>query len=121
MAKIILVVDDDPLQRSLTNTFLSYKNYQVLEAGTAKKALAMLEEHQFAMILTDITLPGVDGVALTKEIRQRYSAAEMPIVILSSYSESQKQKIALDAGANAYLSKPINVQDLFKVIARLLK
>ena len=99
----ILVVDDEPPIRRLLRTTLGAHDYRVIEAATAREALAMLRHHQVDLVLLDLGLPDVDGLDLIAQVRRDNP---VPIVVLSSRGEEPAKVAALDAGADDYVTKP---------------
>lgn len=106
----ILVVDDIPEVRSMLIRALEWMGYGALEAPEGETALAQCERQMPDIVLTDIRLPGRDGLALTQHIRQRWP--ECPVVVMTGHSDEGSAIAALKAGACEYLKKPIDLNDL---------
>ncbi len=104
-----LVVDDDPVNARLVQFWLSDAGYQVTTVGTPRAALRMLRTRRFAVIVVDLLVPELDGLALCREMR-RLTAA--PIIMLSASHDPQHQLKARAAGADAYLTKPFDQETL---------
>ncbi len=105
----ILVVDDERQIRRMLNTLLGAHGYSVTEASTGQAGLAAAVEAHPDIILLDLGLPDIDGVEVTRRLREW---TQIPIIILS-VRESEREKIAaLDAGADDYLTKPFGVGEL---------
>ena len=105
----ILLVDDEPQIRRVVKTALTAQKYEVVEAGTGEEALDLLKEADPDLILLDINMPGMGGVAACREIRAISEAA----IILLSVRNSESDKITgLDAGADDYVTKPFSVNEL---------
>lgn len=109
----ILVVDDEPQIRRVMRTVLASNGYEAYEARTGEEALEVLREENPDLILLDMNMPGMGGLAACREIR---TVSEAAIVVLS-VRDGEKDKIAaLDAGADDYITKPFSVNEL---IARI--
>jgi two-component system, OmpR family, KDP operon response regulator KdpE len=105
----ILVVDDEPEIRRFLRASLRAQQYEVLEASNGTQALEVMAQHQPDLMILDLGLPDIDGVEITRRIREW---SQVPIIILS-VRDREKDKIgALDAGADDYLTKPFGVGEL---------
>ncbi len=114
----VLVVDDEPQIRRVMSVALSANSYQTYEARTGEEALKALREHNPDLILLDMNMPGMGGMAACREIR---AVSEVAIIILS-VRDSEKDKIAaLDAGADDYITKPFSVNELMARIRANLR
>lgn len=109
----LLVVEDDPAVRNLIATTLETHNYKFHTAPTGEAAILEAVSHNPDVVLLDLGLPDMDGVALIRKIR---SWSQMPIIVISARSEDTDKIDALDAGADDYLTKPFSVEEL---LARL--
>ena len=88
---------------------------QIMEAGDGGQAMALLREHQFDVILSDLAMPNADGLALMRELRASDSANRMtPVIVVSGRSTAQAVREARDAGANEFLTKPIAVRSVLE-------
>lgn len=114
----ILVVDDEPQIRRVMRTALAANGYQAFEARTGEEALETLREDSPDLILLDINMPGIGGMATCREIRAVSDAA----IIVLSVRDSENDKIsALDAGADDYITKPFSVNELMARIRANLR
>ena len=109
----ILVVEDDKPIRSLITTTLETQNYRYITAENGAIAILQAVTHKPDIILLDLGLPDIDGVEVIKKIR---TWSMMPIIVISARSDSKDKILALDAGADDYLTKPFSVEEL---LARL--
>ena len=109
---ILIIEDEESLRRFLVPT-LSGQHYQVLCAATATEGLAMARSHNPDLVLLDLGLPDLDGMAVLKELR---SWSRKPVVILSARNQERDKVRALDLGADDYLAKPFGAAEL---LARL--
>ncbi len=106
---LILIVDDEPAIRRLLVIALQTEGYKTIEAATGEEALAMTASYNPAMVLLDLGLPGIDGKEVLNRLREWYAR---PIMILSVRNSEEDIVVALDSGANDYLTKPFRVREL---------
>lgn len=118
--KTFLVVDDSATMRQLIClTLRRVKGCQVVEAADGVEAAAMLRSGSFDLVITDIKMPDMDGLALVKHIRQDLKLTDLPVVIITTKGEDGDRDEGLRAGANAYLTKPLSGPMLFQLIEQL--
>jgi two-component system KDP operon response regulator KdpE len=117
-AERILVVDDEPQIRRVMKTALASNGYEAYEARTGEEALESLRAHNPDLILLDMNMPGIGGMATCREIR---AVCEVPIIILSVRDTEQDKIAALDAGADDYMTKPFSVNELLARIRANLR
>ena len=118
-AKQVLLVDDDKNTRILLTEFLSTMGYRVLEAKDAKEAMKSVEIGSIDLVMTDLKMPGMDGIELTRAIRRM--EPDLPIIVYSAYRFIDTAPAALKAGANEYLAKPFLQNKIKQTVERLLK
>jgi CheY-like chemotaxis protein len=116
----ILVVDDFDDTRLLLRTWLERKGYHVIEAANGNQAVAMAESENPDLIIMDMEMPELDGLAATRKIRSLKVLENVPVVAVSAYGVHQFRREALDAGCNEYISTPFEPQDLENVIHSFL-
>jgi two-component system, OmpR family, KDP operon response regulator KdpE len=114
----ILVVDDEPQIRRVMRVSLSSQGYQVSEVKTGEDALDKIREEKFDLILLDMNLPGLDGLATCREIRE---GSDVAIIMLTVRSTEQDKVKALDAGADDYVTKPFSTPELLARIRAALR
>lgn len=114
----LLVVDDDTRIRTLLKRFLAEEGFRVSVAGTAAEARRKLTGLDFDLIVLDIMMPGEDGVALTKSLRDE---REVPILMLTALSETESRVTGLEAGADDYLPKPFDPRELVLRVNNILR
>ncbi len=114
----ILVVDDDARLRELLRKFLSDRGFRVTTAGNSAEAEARLGSLAFDMIVLDVMMPGETGIDLTRRLRQRNS---VPILLLTARNESQDRIAGLSSGADDYLAKPFEPDELLLRIQAILR
>jgi CheY-like chemotaxis protein len=116
----ILVVDDFDDTRLLLRTWLERKGFRVLEAENGNEAVQAAEVGHPDLIIMDLEMPELDGLAATREIRKVEQLAGVPIVAVSAYGAEQFRGRALDAGCNDYVSTPFDPADLERIISSLV-
>ncbi|MBF0496836.1 MAG: response regulator [Deltaproteobacteria bacterium] len=119
----ILLVEDNLVNQKLALVLLERHGHTVVIAGDGQKALAAWEKEPFDIILMDIQMPVMDGLKATAAIRahERQTGRHIPIVAMTAYAMTGDKQRCIDAGMDDYLSKPINIQELYQVIARTTK
>lgn len=116
----ILVADDDPDIQSLVVLRLERSGYRVLRASDGEQALELaLREHPDLAVL-DITMPKLDGLEVTRNLRAHGDTSEMPVILLSARVQEEDVANGLDAGATDYMRKPFSPQELGARVASLL-
>lgn len=114
----ILVVDDEREIRRCLELSLEEKGYTVLAAESGEKALDLLKLGSADVAIVDLLLPGIDGIELTKCIRQR---STLPIIILSAIGDDKKKVEALETGADDYVTKPFSIEEVVARIRSVLR
>jgi two-component system, chemotaxis family, chemotaxis protein CheY len=115
----VLVVDDDARMRQVLARLLRTVGFdRVDEASDGQEALTLLAESHPDLILTDNQMPRMDGITFTRQLRA--AGDQTPIMMLSGHGDSHQVIIAIRAGVNNYLPKPINAEILFEKIAQTL-
>jgi len=110
---VVLVIEDEPQMRRFLKASLESHDYGLVEAGSAREGLAQATGRNPDVILLDLGLPDLDGIELTRRLREW---ARTPIIVISARGREQDKIAALDAGADDYLTKPFGVGEL---LARL--
>ena len=119
--RTILIVDDFDDTRLLLRTWLERKGFRVVEAKNGKQAIATAASDRPDLIIMDVEMPELDGLAATRRIRELKNFAAVPIVAVSAYGADQYRGHALAAGCNEYVSTPFEPDDLERLIRALLK
>ena len=115
-----LIVEDHSDSREFLSVFLEGLGYAVLAAEDGKEALRMVASHPVSLILTDLSLPLMDGVELVRQVRRsKHNGDDPRIVMLSAYDRNEYVASALDAGCDAVLTKPVDLDKLESVLASL--
>ncbi|MCC6648405.1 MAG: response regulator [Polyangiaceae bacterium] len=117
-----LIVEDSPMMRQLLVFALArVKNLKVTEADDGVDALRKLATAKFDIIITDINMPIMDGLKLVKRIRSDAQHKDTPIVIITTEGSQEDRQRALQLGANAYITKPIQAPQVIAKVKELLK
>ena len=116
---IIVLADDSIFQRMMTRALLEGEGYQVLEAADGREVVELVKLTHPDLVVMDVAMPSMDGVSATRRIRGGAAAtATVPIVFLSALSASGDRDMALAAGGDDYLVKPISDRELLTVVRR---
>ncbi len=107
----ILYIDDDPVNRSLVNRLLTNYEFQVIEAESGLDGIAVARKERPHLILMDINMPGLDGHETTTRMRSIPALEQTPIVALTARTTRGERELALAAGCDGYISKPIDIDD----------
>ena len=119
--KNILLVEDNAVNRRLAGFLLRSQGYQVSEATTAQEAFDCLKNERPDLIVMDIQLPGMDGLEITKELKDQPATAGIPVIAVTSYAMKGDREKALAAGCSGYVTKPIDKTIFLAEISRHLK
>ena len=120
MSKKILIVEDNPQNMRLIEMALSAESYFLLEATNGEEALEIAKKERPDLIIMDVQLPKMSGLEVTRKLREIPEFTQIPIIAITAYAMKGDEEKALDAGCNAYLSKPIRARELPNVIAKML-
>lgn len=113
---LILIVEDNLVNQKVIRGLLRRKGYRMETAADGSQAIAMMEHHRFDAILMDVQMPIMDGLEATRRIREVERWRQIPIVAMTAHAMSGDKERCLAAGMDAYLSKPVNSGDLFRVL-----
>ncbi len=116
---VILVVDDDPEIVSFLKRGLTYEGYTVDTASDGAEALAKVREREPDLVVLDIMMPGIDGIEVSKRLRQ--GGSEVPVLMLTAKGTVSDRVVGLDSGADDYLVKPFSFDELLARIRALLR
>ncbi|WP_238029004.1 MULTISPECIES: response regulator [unclassified Photobacterium] len=118
---LILVVDDEPVNLQILNNFLRLAGYRVKTADSGHQALEMVHQQRPDLILLDIMMPEMSGYEVCSTLRKQYSIFELPIMMLSALGQIQDRIKGFECGANDYLTKPFNKEELIARIQAYLQ
>jgi two-component system, cell cycle response regulator DivK len=116
----ILVVEDNPANMKLTTMLLISAGHDVLSAVDAETGLRLSRGEQPDLILMDIQLPGMDGLAATALLKHDPATASIPVIALSALAMKADEERSQTAGCDAYIVKPLRYKELYAVMERLL-
>jgi CheY-like chemotaxis protein len=116
----ILVVDDNTANATLVSYLLSRRGFEVRIAVDAEQALASLEEFKPQLIMMDIQLPGMDGLALTRRLKADPRFSDIIVIALTAYAMKGDEERTRAAGCDGYVSKPIDTRTLPGLIAEFM-
>ena len=116
----ILVVENEVSNRILIERVLSTRGYRCISASNGLEALTILDSEQVDLILTDLSMPILDGYRATQLIRARPNMAHVPIVAVTAYALNDESEAAMQIGCTEYLTKPFKPRQLLEVVDRLL-
>ncbi|MFA6283358.1 MAG: sigma-54 dependent transcriptional regulator [Desulfurivibrionaceae bacterium] len=115
----ILVVDDEPSMREFLTILLDKNGHAPHAAASGAEALALLQQHQFDLIISDIRMPGLSGLALLENVKQQ--DLSVPVVLITAYASPEDAVLAMKNGAYDYITKPFKVDDILSVIKSALE
>jgi DNA-binding NarL/FixJ family response regulator len=119
--KRLLLIDDDPNLILLVKDYLEFRGYEVLTADNGKEALHLLSQNLPDMIICDIMMPEMDGYALIENVRQDQRTSWIPVLFLSARGQSQDRIKGLNLGADVYMVKPFEPEELVAQVESSLK
>ncbi len=117
----ILVVEDTPVNMKVVRVLLTRHGFDVHTAGTAEEALELLEKFHPELILTDVQLPGMSGLELTRKLKSDPATRDIIVIALTAFAMKKDEQNAYDAGCDGYITKPIDTRTLPAVIREYLK
>jgi two-component system, cell cycle response regulator DivK len=116
----ILIVEDNKLNLELATELLKSSGYAVLQSRSAEEGLRVAREQRPDLILMDVRLPGMDGLAAVRVLKQDPDTRMIPAVAMTAQAMRGDEEAARDAGFDAYVTKPIDTRAFPRVVARLL-
>jgi CheY-like chemotaxis protein len=117
----ILFVDDEEQIRKLLTAYLRRRGYLVTTVGDGHAALMTARTERPGLIITDVNMPCLDGLELTREVRADLELADIPIIILSAQRQAEDVQAGRAAGADEYVAKPVDMARLAQTIEHLLR
>src|ERR671923_1398317 len=121
MTPRVLVVEDEPNIRELVCLHLGLEGYICDETGDGRVALSRIETERYDLVVLDLMIPGVDGVAVCRAARNGRVNRDVPILMLTARSEETDKVVGLESGADDYLTKPFGVRELVARARALLR
>jgi CheY-like chemotaxis protein len=117
----ILVVDDEPSSLKLAHVVLLSSGHDVRPADGAQAALEMIHEEKPTLVLLDLVLPDMDGIDLIRQIKNDPETCSIHVIAITAYPNRFTQKAVLEAGAEAYLVKPLNTREISGLVNKVGK
>ncbi|MBF0559776.1 MAG: response regulator [Nitrospirae bacterium] len=117
----LLIVDDDKTTRKLLSLYLKGKGYEVVMAENGLEALEKLGTESINLVVSDMNMPYMDGIELTKTLRADVNLKNIPIIMVTTEADDDEKKKAFDAGVDDYLVKPTNADAISESIKRIIK
>jgi two-component system, chemotaxis family, chemotaxis protein CheY len=117
----ILAVDDSAAMRQMVEITLSSAGYDVAQAKDGREALEIAAKHSFDLVITDVNMPEMDGLALVRELRGMASYRHTPLLVLTTEATAERKMEGREAGATGWIVKPFNPEKLLATVARVLK
>jgi|SRR5882672_2745963 len=121
MSARILIVDDNSVNLKLASDVLEIEGYAIVTAVDAESAQEILKHTKPDLILMDIALPGMDGLTLTRKLKDDKRLKHIPIVALTAFAMKGDEQKAVEAGCDGYITKPIDTRKLPQLVAELLR
>jgi two-component system, cell cycle response regulator DivK len=118
--KQILLIEDNPVNQRLTQFLLKSQGYEVWGATNAPEAFALLRERRPDLILMDIQLPEVDGLAAARQLKADPATRNIPVVAVTSYAMKGDEAKAREAGCTGYITKPLDKTLFLETVAKIL-
>ncbi len=106
----LLIVDDDPGQRSLLDSFLRSQGFETVVAASGERALELLPTKKFSLMISDVRMPGLSGLETLQRARKDFPS--LPVLLVTAYTDIREAVAAMRDGAVNYLAKPIDLDEL---------
>jgi CheY-like chemotaxis protein len=117
----VLIVDDNPFNVKLARYLLTADGFDVRSAATSEEALTALASWRPRLVLMDLRLPGTDGLTLTRRLRSDPANDGVSVIAFSAEATQADERLALDAGCDGYIGKPIDVSRFCSAVRRYLE
>jgi CheY-like chemotaxis protein len=118
--QLIVLADDSITTLTMVSARLQRTGYEVVTVTRGDDALALILDRRPVLVVLDIDMPGLNGLEVTRKLREDPTLGELPIILLTARTEAESVREALEAGANAYVEKPFSPQDLAQRVDQLL-
>ncbi|HWK75247.1 MAG TPA: response regulator [Povalibacter sp.] len=117
----ILAVDDSPSMRDMVRIALTDAGYEVTQATDGREALEFARQGSFDLVLSDVNMPGMDGIDLIRALRSESAYKHTPILMLTTESSVERKRAGKDAGATGWIVKPFDPEQLVATMQRVLR
>ncbi len=118
--KKILIVEDNPMNLELATDLLEASGYFVIQARTAEEGIKLARVEFPDLILMDISLPGMDGLEATRNVKQDPTTKDIPVIAMTAHAMKGDKEKALASGCAGYITKPIDTREFPKAVARFI-
>lgn len=118
--KSILIAEDEEALLNILGTVLGDEGYEVKKSVAAEEALRLCESHQPDLIICDVRMEEMDGFAMLEKLKATEKFKNIPFVFLTAFNDTEGKKRGLRLGAQAYITKPFDVDDLVGTVMRLV-
>ena len=119
--ELVLIIEDNEKNRKLVRDVLNVKGYKTIESETAEEGIKLAIEKSPSLILMDIQLPGMDGIAALKHLKTNPRTKSIPIIAITVSAMTYNRVMMLAEGFDGFQSKPINVKDFLEEVRRVLE
>jgi two-component system, cell cycle response regulator DivK len=119
--ELILVIEDNDKGRKLVRDVLTFKGYEIIEAETGEEGVRLAQERRPSLVLMDVRLPGIDGIEALGRLRSDFATRGIPVMAMTASVMAKDRQKVLDAGFDAFQSKPIKVKDFLATVEQLLE
>ena len=119
--ELILIVEDNEKNQKLLRDVLQVRGYRTVETVTAEEGLEVARAQQPTLILMDIQLPGMDGMAALRELRADSSTQRIPVIAVTASAMPMERREILAAGFDEYITKPLSVRELTETVKRFVE
>jgi two-component system cell cycle response regulator DivK len=119
--ELIVVVEDNDMSRKLVRDVLKVRGYTIVEAETGEEGVRLAQERRPGLVLMDIRLPGIDGIQALGRLRAEAATRGIPVMAMTASVMANDRQKVLDAGVDAFQSKPINVKGFLAAVEQLLE
>ena len=119
--ELILIIEDNEKNRKLVRDVLQAKGHKTIESETAEEGLKLALEKSPALVLMDIQLPGMDGIAALKQLRANPQTKSIPVIAITASAMTNNRQAMLAEGFDGYQSKPISLKDFLGEVQRVLE
>ena len=118
--ELILVVEDNDSSRKLVRDILKFRGYEIIEAETGEDGVRLAQERLPSLVLMDIRLPGMDGIEALARLRAEAATRTIPVLAMTASVMTEHRQKIMDAGFDAFQSKPIAVKEFLAAVEQLL-